>query len=162
MKKKISLFLLLIISVIAIFAPKVDAEIIKYRRVYDNNELDTNFNVIQGSETTPDCGGIFTKEALDLISDVLGWIRILAPAVLLLMIGVDFGSAVLLDDNDALKKASSRVVKRCLAAVGLFFVPAVVRLLLNLPGVRDTIQIPSDPLCGTMDSIVVENEVLVK
>ena len=139
----------------------VDASIIEPRISFDN-EIDSDFNIVQGSETSVDCSGIFTSEALDLISDILGWFRIIAPILLILLVALDFGQAVLQQDNDALKKATSKIIKRALATVALFFVPTFIRVLINLPGVRSTIQIPDDPLCGTMTTVIHENDLVIK
>lgn len=152
---------MLIFLSILVLGSNVCAEA-KVRHVFDNNNLNTEFNVIHGNETAVNCNGIFTSDALDLISDVLNWIRILAPCLLLFLIGVDFGNAVLQQDNDILKKATGKIVKRCIATALLFLVPTIVRVLLNLKGVRDTLEIPNDPLCGTMNSIVEKNNNLLK
>lgn len=157
MKKRI-LFLFLIFFVLCI---NIKVSALDYRISYDN-EFNTDFNIISGGEVSVDCNGIFTKEALDLISDILGWFRILAPVALIVLVAVDFGQAVLSQDNDALKKASSKVVKRAIATVALFFIPTFVRVLINLPGVRSSIQIPEDPLCGTMKSVITENDLNIK
>lgn len=160
MKKKIFILSLMLFSFF-LFNAKAEASIVESRIVFDN-ELNTNFNIIEGNETSVNCNGIFTSEALDLISDVLGWFRILGPITLVVMMAIDFGGAVLQQDNDALKKASSKVIKRAIATVALFFVPTFIRILINLPGVRSTIQIPDDPLCGTMVSVVNEDDLLIK
>ena len=152
---------MLIFLSILVLGSNVCAEA-KVRHVFDNNNFNTEFNVIHGNETAVNCNGIFTSDALDLISDVLNWIRILAPCLLLVLIGVDFGSAVLQQDNDILKKATGKIVKRCIATALLFLVPTIVRILLNLKGVRDTLEIPNDPLCGTMNNIVEKNNNLLK
>lgn len=157
MKKNI-LFLFLIFFILCI---NIKVSAIDYRISYDN-EFNTDFNIISGGEVSVDCNGIFTKEALDLISDILGWFRILAPVALIVLVAVDFGQAVLSQDNDALKKASSKVIKRAIATVALFFIPTFVRVLINLPGVRSSIQIPEDPLCGTMKSVITENDLNIK
>ncbi len=157
MKKRI-LFLFLIFFVLCI---NIKVSALDYRISYDN-EFNTDFNIISGGEVSVDCNGIFTKEALDLISDILGWFRILAPVALIVLVAVDFGQAVLSQDNDALKKASSKVIKRAIATVALFFIPTFVRVLINLPGVRSSIQIPEDPLCGTMKSVITENDLNIK
>lgn len=156
----VKIAMLLFLSIL-VLGSNVCAEA-KVRHVFDNNNLNTEFNVIHGNETAVNCNGIFTSDALDLISDVLNWIRILAPCLLLVLIGVDFGSAVLQQDNDILKKATGKIVKRCIATALLFLVPTIVRILLNLKGVRDTLEIPNDPLCGTMNSIVEKNNNLLK
>ena len=157
MKKNI-LFLFLIFFILCI---NIKVSALDYRISYDN-EFNTDFNIISGGEVSVDCNGIFTKEALDLISDILGWFRILAPVALIVLVAVDFGQAVLSQDNDALKKASSKVIKRAIATVALFFISRFVRVLINLPGVRSSIQIPEDPLCGTMKSVITENDLNIK
>ncbi len=160
MIKKVSLFFMMFLFLFS-YTITVDASIIEPRISFDN-EIDSDFNIVQGSETSVDCSGIFTSEALDLISDILGWFRIIAPILLILLVALDFGQAVLQQDNDALKKATSKIIKRALATVALFFVPTFIRVLINLPGVRSTIQIPDDPLCGTMTTVIHENDLVIK
>ena len=46
--------------------------------------------------------------------------------------GVEYASAILKDDKDALNKANSRFIKRLIIAVALFFVPLVLQWLLNI------------------------------
>ena len=90
--------------------------------------------VVDGSNVVNSCNGIFTPEALDLIDELLGYFRILAPVVLILMIAVDFGIAVMSADakDDAMKKAVSRTVRRVIAAILVFLVPTIVGLVMNL------------------------------
>lgn len=147
MKKVYSIFIMTIL--VAVPCAKASAMTVEEHIVFDD-------------EVSVSCDGLFTEEALDIISDILNWIRILAPAALIVFTAVDFGSAILSQDNDSIKKASSKVLKRAIATIVLFFVPTIIRVILNLPGVRDVIQIPSDPLCGTMNSQPVENELLIK
>jgi hypothetical protein len=71
-------------------------------------------------------------------------------------VAIDFGTAIISNDNDALKKAQSKFVSRSIATAALFFVPTIVRAILGLDGVRSAIEIPNDPLCGTMDSYPTE------
>ncbi len=103
-----------------------------------------------------DCSGLFTSDALDIIDTLLNYFRILAPVLLVVLVAVDFGSAVISQDNDAMKKAQSKVFGRAIGVVLTFFVPTIVKIILDLPGVRDAIEIPNDPLCGTMNSYPVE------
>ncbi len=114
--------------------------------------------VVDGSNVDSSCNGIFTPEALDLIDEILGYFRILAPIVLILMIAVDFGLAVMSSDakDDAMKKAISRAVRRGIAAILVFLVPTIVKVLLQLDGVKSAIQ--TDPSCGLSAPRIVENE----
>lgn len=159
MKKSITL-LLLILGVFLCFSSSVKPLLIDYK-VSFNNGVEINF--FEGDEiSAASCDGLFTAEALDLISEILGYFKILGPVALIIFTAIDFGGAVLSQDNDMVKKATSKVIKRALATIGLFLVPAMIQIVVNLPGVRDTIQIPSDPLCGTALSHVDESSVLVR
>lgn len=95
-----------------------------------------------------DCNGILTVEAMEFIEEIIGYIRIFVPILLIILGAVDFGSAVLSQDQDALKKSGSKFAKRCIAAVAIFFVPTIIKLLLGLPGIKDNIIIVDDPTCG--------------
>ena len=94
------------------------------------------------------CNGILTRGAADLLKKIVGWIRILVPILLIILGVVDFGSAAISEDKDNLKKATSKFMKRCLAALAVFFIPLLVELLLNLPGIKDNINLVDDPMCG--------------
>lgn len=90
------------------------------------------------------CGGWITQDALDMIQEILNYFRIFAPILLIVFVALDFGKAVISQDNDALKKAQSKVISRAIATILLFFVPTITRAILNLDGVKDTIVIPEE------------------
>lgn len=149
MNKKIIIVLIMLFTIIFIGIKPVSAA---ERKVFDEP------TVVDGSKTDNSCNGIFTPEALDIIDEVLGYFRILAPVVLILMIAVDFASAVIGSDgkDDAMRKAISRSTKRAIAAVLVFLVPTIVKAILQLDGVRDTIA--TDPNCGLNTPRIVEYE----
>lgn len=155
MKKKFVLITIIVMLLGVLVLPKpVNAET---RRVFDDPQ------VVSGSQTDGSCNGIFTPEALDIIDEVLGYFRILAPAVLVLMIGVDFFTATIGMEppggrDEAMRKAISKVSKRIIAAILLFLIPTIVKVLLSMDGIRDTIS--SDPNCGLSHRGVEEREVL--
>ena len=149
MNKKIIIVSIMLLMVLFVgIKPAQAAE----RKVFDEP------TVVDGSKTDNSCNGIFTPEALDLIDEILGYFRILAPIVLILMIAVDFASAVIGSEgkDDAMKKAIGRSTKRAIAAVLVFLVPTIVKAILQLDGVRDTIA--SDPNCGLSSPKIVEYE----
>ena len=110
------------------------------------------------------CNGLLTPGAYKMLQDAINIIRIVVPILLIILGSVDFGSVVLNDDGikfncrvatiirnddkDALKKATGKFVKRCIAAVAIFFVPIIVKTLLNLPGIKGNINLVDDPMCG--------------
>jgi len=100
------------------------------------------------------CNGILTADAADFIGEIVGWIRIIVPALLLLLGCIDFGSAVISEDKDSLKKAGAKFTKRCICAVAVFFVPLVVKVLIDITGIEGTLV--DDPMCIVEESGVVE------
>lgn len=160
MKRKILLFVSFITLFFLSFT-KADALLIE-QKISFNNMNGININYMDGDEIgSVDCSGIFTPEAIEIIREILGYFMVLGPIVLILMGTIDMGGAVISQDNDALKKATGKLVKRALATVGLFLVPFLIRLVLGFPAVRNVIEI-SDPLCGTMSSIVNEEQIIIK
>ena len=141
-------FLLLILFTIVFSSIKVDAKIIEETHKFD----DTVINYLDDNGGSVSCDGLITSDVLDLIQEILGYFRILGPIALIIFIAVDFTTAVLSQDESVMKKAQSKTVSRAIALVLLILVPTLVRLILNLPGIRDAIVIPDDPLCGTMAS----------
>ena len=149
MSRKIIIILIMLMMTLFVgIKPVYAAE----RKVFDDP------TVVDGSKTDNSCNGIFTPEALEIIDEVLGYFRILAPIVLILMIAIDFASAVIGSEgkDDAMRKAISRSTKRAIAAVLVFLVPTIVKAILQLDGVRDTIV--SDPNCGLSSPRIVEYE----
>lgn len=123
-------------------------------------EAANTINIINTGDGGIDCSGLFTSDALDLISEILNWFRILAPILMILLTAVDFVKVIIADDPGASsKKIIGRFAKRAVAVGLVFLLPTIVRFILNMEGVRNAIQIPNDPLCGTMKSIKTVEEV---
>ena len=74
------------------------------------------------------------------------------------MVALDLSSAVMSQDNDAIAKASKKIVPRLIGTALLFFVPTIIRAILSIDGIREAITIPDDPLCQTMISQTVNKE----
>lgn len=94
------------------------------------------------------CNGILTPGAYQILQDALSIIRIAVPILLIVLGSVDLGTAVVSEDKDSLKKATSRLIKRCLAAIVIFFIPLIVNVLINLVESSGGINIVDDPMCG--------------
>lgn len=61
-------------------------------------------------------------------------IQIGIPIILIIMGSIDLGKAVLSSDDKAIKAAQGALVKRCIAAVAVFFVVTIVNLIFSLFG----------------------------
>ena len=87
----------------------------------------------------------------DHVQTLFDWVKILAPILLIVFGIIDFGKATITNDNDALKKATTSFIKRAIAAVAIFFLPLIINLLLNLPGVESELD---DALCGISKVVI--------
>ena len=77
-----------------------------------------------------------------LLQKILNYIKIAGPILVVLLSALDFIKAIASSEEDAFKKAQSRLVIRLVAALALFLVPTFAELLLGL------INGISDPSCG--------------
>lgn len=59
-------------------------------------------------------------------------IQIGIPIILIVMGSIDLGKAVLSSDDKEIKGATSKLIKRAIAAVAIFFVTTIVSLLMGL------------------------------
>lgn len=69
-----------------------------------------------------------------LVRFIINLIKFLVPILLILMGAIDFSKVVISNDDKELSKATGKLVKRCIGAVGVFFVILFVQLLLELLG----------------------------
>lgn len=60
------------------------------------------------------------------------WVLILMPTIAIILMTIDFVGAMLASDSDALKKASSKALKRVLALAILLLLPVIIRILFRL------------------------------
>lgn len=103
--------------------------------------------IILGSDVTISCNGILGQDLVDFIDKLYGYIQIAAPILLIILGIVDFSQAVISNDQDALKKATNKFVRRAIVCVIIFFVPLVINILLNIAETAG-LEIVDDPLCG--------------
>lgn len=143
--KKIILLFVLLIGLFSISKVNVNASTV---RRFDNIEI----NYLDGQSSSVSCDGLITSEGLEIIQEILNWIRIIAPILLIIFVAFDLASAVVSQDNDAIGKATKKIVPRMIGVALLFFVPTIIRAILDMQGIRDSLVIPDDPLCHTMVS----------
>lgn len=67
-----------------------------------------------------------------ILKTILDVIQIGIPIILILMGTIDLGKAVLSSDDKAIKESTSRLVKRVIAAVAVFFVVTIVKLIMGI------------------------------
>lgn len=77
------------------------------------------------------CGGLLPVVQF-IRNGIFPIIQIGIPIILIVMGSIDLGKAVLSSDDKEIKGATSKLIKRCIAAVAVFFVVTIVQLLMNM------------------------------
>lgn len=77
------------------------------------------------------CSDLITPELQKIIDYVMTAIRIAVPLLLICLLTYDFALAVFSGD-DKIKKIKSKVIKRIIIAIVIFFVPTLINLVFNL------------------------------
>lgn len=77
------------------------------------------------------CEGLLGTDVLADISKILGWIKIGVPIFLILLGALDFGKAVLADDQRAMSVAVKTFTKRAIAAIAVFLAPYIIMYILK-------------------------------
>ncbi|MDD3048870.1 MAG: hypothetical protein PHQ89_02635 [Bacilli bacterium] len=80
------------------------------------------------------CAGEGWTKVLNLIGDIFKLIQIFIPILLIIIGSVDLGKAVISSDEKAIKESQGMLVKRVIAAVLVFFVSAIVSIVMGLIG----------------------------
>ncbi|MBQ7104814.1 MAG: hypothetical protein IJN90_03055 [Bacilli bacterium] len=98
-----------------------------------------------------DCSGLLTVEAADLIKEIVGYLRVGVPILLIILCSSDFVSVVTSQDDNAMKKAGSRIIKRFIAAAAFFFVPVIIEFILGIDAIKNSLNLVDDPTCGVVE-----------
>ena len=80
---------------------------------------------------TDACGGLLPIVKV-IRKGVFPIIQIGIPIILIVLGTIDLGKAVISSDDKEVKGAQSRLIKRCIYAVAIFFVVTIVTLLMSL------------------------------
>lgn len=77
------------------------------------------------------CEGLLGEKIINMINDVLTYVKVLVPIALIAFGIIDFTKAVFSTKEDSMKKAQMNFIKRLIMAVVIFIVPSIINLLLN-------------------------------
>lgn len=99
----------------------------------------TNLKIEKGTS----CQTIFLNASGELndfgqfLKDVFGFVKILVPALVLILSTIDYFKSLSSSSEDAIKKANGRTIKRVAIGLILFFLPFLLELLFELFGLYD-------------------------
>jgi len=108
---------------------------------YDNIYADSVFNnpeIGYGGRTEElTCDSIFgDKDDPDsiayLINEILGYVRIIVPILIVILGTLDYTRAVMAGKEDEMRKAQRNFVRRVVIGVAVFFVPVLVNIIMWL------------------------------
>lgn len=89
------------------------------------------FQIGEVGAVSDNCGGLGPIVRL-IKNGVFPIVQIGIPIVLIVLGTVDLGKAVISSDEKEVKQAQSRLIKRCIYAVAVFFITTIVTLLMSL------------------------------
>ena len=78
------------------------------------------------------CGGL--RPIVSVIKGLFDIIRILVPIALLIYGALDLAKAVIASDEKEIKGATSKFIKRAVAAVAVFFAVTLVNVVMGIVG----------------------------
>lgn len=93
---------------------------------------------IYGQDYTITCSDLFDSASEDgeslssLVNQVLSYVRIIVPILIILLGSLDFAKAVIASKEEDMKKAQATFVKRLAAGLVVFLVPTLVTIIMNL------------------------------
>ena len=109
----------------------------EYRNEYAQSVFKPSPNGFDGAVTELTCDELFgSKDDPDslayLINQILLYVRIIVPILIILLGSLDFAKAVVAAKEDEMKKAQKTFVRRLIAGVAVFFAPVIVNLIMQL------------------------------
>ena len=76
------------------------------------------------------CGEL--EPLINFLKSVLSIIQWGIPILLIIMGSIDLGKAVLASDDKEIKGATSKLIKRAIAAIAIFFIPMLVNMVVGM------------------------------
>lgn len=70
-----------------------------------------------------------------LINEILNYLKVIGPFLVLILSSVEFVRAILTSDDDSLAKAQKNLITRLVLAAALFLLPTLISVILNVFGI---------------------------
>lgn len=88
-----------------------------------------------GTDVDVTCDTLFDAELKGIINEILGYVRIIVPILVILLGTLDLAKAVLAGKEDEMRKAQKTFIMRLIAGVAVFFVPLLVDIVMELANI---------------------------
>lgn len=123
-----------------------------YNDSSNQDEIETVPSLIQASDDNIDtCEKLFGSDGklVDILKSLLVVMRILVPIIIIGMGIVDMVQGIFASDEQQMKKAQSKFMKRLIIGVAFFMIPSVLKVLLTI-GSLAWPDIVSSDFCGIL------------
>ena len=105
------------------------------------NNLQSDISEIEGSSSeSRTCN--MSNRIIKFIANILKWVKYVAPVLVIILGILDFIKAMAAQNDDQMKKAQGKFVKRLIAAALLFIVPFIIEFVLDKFNL-----VSDDPFC---------------
>lgn len=73
-----------------------------------------------------------TADVWQFVGKALFILKILIPIAIIVLASIDLGKAVISSDEKTIKNASSKLLKRFIAGVCVFFIPSIIQIVFSM------------------------------
>ena len=94
------------------------------------------------------CEELLPSELTEMFSNLLMFVRVLVPMLLIVFGIIDFGTAVFAGDEEKMKKSQEKFIKRLIIGAVIFLIPSIIKIFLSLA--HKIWPVIDDSLCGIL------------
>lgn len=147
MKKRINILFLIFIGLISFSSFNVSAKSTinpitfdsKMAVISDSINSNSVVAVISSLKDNKECKGILGNPDNEdsvawFLVKILDYLKLLGPLMILVLSSLDFAKAILMSDDESLKKAQSSLITRLILAALLFVLPTLIEVVLDIFG----------------------------
>lgn len=147
MKKRINILFLIFIGLISFTSFNVSAKSTinpitfdsKMAVISDSINSNSVVAVISSLKDNKECKGILGNPDNEdsvawFLVKILDYLKLLGPLMILVLSSLDFAKAILMSDDESLKKAQSSLITRLILAALLFILPTLIEVILDIFG----------------------------
>ena len=151
MKKRINILFLIFIGLISFTSFNVSAKSTinpitfdsKMAVISDSINSNSVVAVISSLKDNKECKGILGNPDNEdsvawFLVKILDYLKLLGPLMILVLSSLDFAKAILMSDDESLKKAQSNLITRLILAAFLFVLPTLIEVLLDIFGITSS------------------------
>ncbi len=77
------------------------------------------------------------NDLYNMLQELFGFIKIATPALVIILSTIDYLGAIVKSNDDEVKKANKRTIKRVVIGLAIFFLPFLLDIIFNIFGLVD-------------------------